>query len=147
MPRQAIRIFSRYARLKARTLPYDTDHEIELSLATRERLCARYGHGTGQVRIDVDERCQDKFKQHFGHSPDFGQRLTQLEAMARGTTHHKWQEAVVSLKPDSSGFVFAILTPEGRTSLWGGLIYHEPDKESYAVELNAPAGAHWSIHT
>lgn len=146
IPRQVVHVFNRYAKLKARTLPYDTDHEIDIPFSTREAWCKNYGHGTGQVRFEVDDCVLPLYKEHFG-SPDFMQRLTQLENMARGTTRTKWQEAVVKLRHDFAGFIFTILTPEGATSLWGGLIYHQPGKEAYAVELNAPKGAHWSIHT
>jgi hypothetical protein len=146
IPRHVVEIFMRYARLKCRQLPEDERAEVEFTLAQRQRLLARYGDASGRVRVEVDARCQEKFDKHLG-TQDFDEKLLQLRRIALATTR-KWRdEAVLTFRPDSHGFTWAALTPDGRTSMAGGLIYHQPGVETYAVEINAPSGPHWSIHT
>ena len=146
LPRRAARVLWRYARLKMRTMGPGQRETVEITQAQRDRLCARYGQGTGKVRVECAPVCEARFQIHLG-DPEFRERMDRLEQIARNTTTTCWQEARVRLRPDSSGFIFECLTPDGRTSMWGGLIYHEPGVESYAVEIDPPAGPHWSIHT
>jgi hypothetical protein len=146
IPRQVVRLFYRYARLKARHLKPDTDHEIDVPLARRERWLTRYGQGKGTVCVNVDDRMREKYDQAVG-DPSFDDMLARLKQIAINTTRSMWQEASVFLSYDFAGFYFTVFTPDNKPTMRGGLIHHRPGKEAYAVELNAPAGAHWSIHT
>ena len=126
----------------ARTEDKSTERTtIEFSKKLCDRLLRRYGTGKGKSKVAFSSpSTQEQFESYLNKSDSelrsIESRIGYLLAIAKNQTQAYNECGKVRLRKDGNGFTFDIIGPNGRSTMYGGLIDH-----------GAKEVPDWSIHT
>lgn len=107
---------------------------FDLSSDTRKRWIKMYGHGKGEVTLDIPEGLSYRIESDRD-DVDFERSLQHIIKIAKNTTHAYFDRARVTLSADGNSYYWVAYGPNGRAVMNGGLINHGTE---------APD---WKIHT
>lgn len=110
---------------------------INVSQERAARWVKQYGQGKGEVELELsNERVVEDYKKAYTAGGNFQENIDRLKQIAQNGTNAFFQKGKVRLMYDSAGFLFDIVSPKGKATMFGGLINHGRD-----------GNVDWSIHT
>jgi len=110
---------------------------LDFSEAHRARICRLYGQGKGEVEWRCTPETRTLIADLRAENKGFADNIDRLEQIAKNTTRGFHEHATVSISKDGNGFFWNALTPQGRSTLVGGLVNH----------ARVPFEHDWSLHT
>jgi len=101
------------------------------------RWVKQYGDGKGEVEVDiVSPETSQLYNEIKDKGGEFNDRMERLQTIAKNGTIAFFQTGKVRLMKDWDGFTFDIISPKGKSTMFGGLVNHGRDGKF-----------DWSIHT
>lgn len=138
IPNAVARVLVRAVRMTLRRCVPNGDRlRVEIPFETRERWVRQYGQGTGEVRFEIPEDQQARYRECAATGgPSFKNCIENLERIALNNTWRHTDVSTVYLSKDRNGWYFCIYSPKGARRMNGGVINHGSD-----------GNQDWSTHT
>lgn len=135
--------FVRRVILRAANKIWKTNSEDRVRINIDDKKLARwvnqYGRASGRVELELaSEATEDLFYEAKSKSSNFEDNIEKLMTIAKNGTNCFYHTGKVRLLKDTymDSFTFNIISPKGRSTMFGGLINHGRNGD-----------ADWSIHT
>lgn len=107
--------------------------ELSIPQKTVERWSRQYGQGSGDVRINMDDRTTKLINHYLNQSDSLMMQLDRLHLIAKNTTYRFFHTASLNLSCDDKHFYWDIVDPRGRIVLNGGIINHSENGEDWLI--------------